>query len=137
MPRQDSHPARAVQNPLPVVFTAHSRHTFFMRQHIIKFVLDRGRVPINPFASFEYFMLDTVPRDAVRQANNTLMQKADELWTFGVIADGVYEEIRLARLIGMPVRHFSLGGDRASIGEIGVADLEYEDGVPVVRDMVI
>ena len=133
MPEQDSHPARALQEPLPVVFTAHSRHTFFMRQHIIKFVLDRGRTPINPFMSFEYFLLDAVPRDLVRRCNNTLLQKADQLWTFGIIADGVYEEVRLARILDMPVRHFSLGNDLESIREIGPAELEYEQGVPPVE----
>ena len=120
-----------------MVFTAHSRHTFFMRQHIVKFVLDRGRAPINPFTAFEYFLLDTAPRDAVRRANNSLLQKADELWTFGIIADGVYEEVRLAKHLGIPVRYFRLGNSLDSIKEIAECDLQYEDGVPRVEAIEI
>jgi hypothetical protein len=129
------HPARLLREALTVVFTAQSAHTAFMRHHICKFVLEKGCVPINPFMSFDYFLLDTVPRDSIRQANNTLLQKADELWTFGAIADGVLEEIRLARKLGMPVKHYSLGKDTASIVRLEPGDLEYEQGVPKLEDM--
>jgi len=44
---------------------------------------------------FDYFMLDMVPRDTVREANNNLLRKADELWVFGQISDGVAAEIAL------------------------------------------
>jgi hypothetical protein len=122
------HPSRGLQERLPVIFTAHSRHTAFMKHHIIVFVLQQKRVPINPFASFEYFLIDAVERDVVRQGNNTLVQAADELWTFGIVADGVAEEIRLARRLGKPVRHFSLGTTIDSIREIAAGELEYEPG---------
>ena len=134
MPTQ-THPARLLHQKLTVVFTAQSAQTAFMRQHICKFVLDRGCAPINPFMSFDYFLLDSVPRDCIRQANNTLLQKADELWTFGVIADGVLEEIRLARKTGMPVKHFSLGKDLESIARLEPGDLEYEPGVAKLEDL--
>jgi hypothetical protein len=104
-----------------------------MKHHIIVFVLRQRRVPINPFASFEYFLIDAVERDVVRRGNNTLVQAADELWTFGVVADGVVEEIRLARKLGRPVRHFSLGTTLDSIREIAAADLQYEDGVAPIE----
>lgn len=129
------HPARLLHEPLTVVFTAQSAYTAFMRHHICKFVLDQGCVPINPFMSFDYFLLDAVPRDSIRQANNTLLQKADELWTFGAIADGVLEEIRLARKIGMPVKHYSLGKDLKSIARLEPRHLEYEPGVTRLEDM--
>lgn len=92
-------------------------------------------MPINPFMSFDYFLLDSVPRDSIRQANNTLLQKADELWTFGVIADGVLEEIRLAWKAGIPVKHFSLGKNMESIARLAPDDLEYEPGVAKVEEL--
>lgn len=134
MPRE-IHPARLLHEPLAVVFTAQSAHTAFMRHHICKFVLEQDCVPINPFMNFDYFLLDSVPRDSIRQANNTLLQKANELWTFGVISDGVLEEIRLAKKIGMPVKHFSLGKDMESIARLEPNDLEYEPGVAKIEDM--
>ncbi len=129
------HPARLLHDPLPVVFTAHSAVTAFMKHHICRFVLEMDRAPVNPFMSFEYFMLDTVPRDTVRRANNSLLRAADELWTFGIIADGVYEEVLLARKLGTPVRHFSLGKDLDSIREIDAGELEYEEGVARIDGM--
>ena len=100
-----------------------------MKHHICLFVLQRQRVPINPFMNFEYFLLDTVPRDVVRRGNNTFLHAADELWTFGVISDGVFEEIRLAKGLGKPVRHFSLGKTLDSIEPIAFDALQYEPGV--------
>lgn len=46
---------------------------------ISKFVLEEGGVPLNPFMVFDYFMLDTVPRDTVREANNNLVKRCDEI----------------------------------------------------------
>jgi hypothetical protein len=106
-----------------------------MRQHVCLFVLREKHVPINPFMSFDYFLLDTIPRDDVRRANNSLVRIADEVWTFGIIADGVLEEIRLAKKLGKKVRHFSLGTTLESIREITPDQLEYEAGVPRVESL--
>ncbi len=120
---------------LPVVFTAHSAHTAFMKQHICKFVLTKNHVPINPFMNFNYFLLDSVPRDIIRQSNNTFVHITDETWTFGIISDGVLEEVRLAKKLGKKVRHFSLLKTLESIKEIKINELEYEDGVTRIEDL--
>jgi hypothetical protein len=67
----------------------------YFDKHIMKFVLENGCVPLNPYA-VGYFLLDTVPRDIIREANNTLVKRADEIWVFGKISDGVLAEIKLA-----------------------------------------
>jgi hypothetical protein len=105
-----------------------------MKHHICQFVLQQDYVPINPFMNFEYFLLDVVPRDVVRRGNNSYVHIADEVWTFGIIADGVLEEVRLARKLGKPVRHFSLGKRLDTIKEIEVSQLEYEKGVRRVEE---
>lgn len=82
---------------MKLIYPAHSKHYFFFRMHISKFVLQKGFIPLNPFMIFDYFMLDTVNRDTIRNANNNLIKKADELWVFGPISDGVVGEIKLAQ----------------------------------------
>ena len=77
---------------------------------------------------FDYFLLDAVERDTVRRANNTLVARADELWVFGSIADGVRAEIIQAQQQNKPVRFFTVKNDR-DIYEVSQSELVYEDGV--------
>ena len=67
---------------LPVVFTAQSKLYFYCRDAICEFVFNQGAVPVNPFRLYEYFLGDRVDRDLIRQANNNLIRKCDELWIF-------------------------------------------------------
>ena len=71
-------------------------------------------------------MLDTVERDVVRDANNSILRKADEVWVFGRISDGVLAEIRIAKKTGKPVRYYSAG---KVIREISKESAEFEDGL--------
>ena len=89
-----------------VVFAAMSRNTFYLREHIIKFILENGCTPTCAFMMFSYFLLDTVSRDALIEANNDLIKRSDELWVFGRISDGVREEIKLAKKHKLPIRFF-------------------------------
>ena len=125
---QQSHRALAIKPADMVVFTAMSKKYFYMRLFVTKFALDQGVAPINPFASFDYFLLDAVERDTVRRANNTLVARADELWVFGDIADGVRAEIVQAWQQQKTVRFFAFRGDK-HIYEVTIDDLVYEDGV--------
>ena len=125
---QQSHRALAIKPADTVVFTAMSKKYFYMRFLVTKFALDQGVVPINPFASFDYFLLDAVERDTVRRANNTLVARADELWVFGDIADGVRAEIMQAWRQHKTVRFFAFRGDK-HVYEVTIDDLVYEDGV--------
>lgn len=125
---QQPHRALTIKPADMVVFTAMSKKYFYMRFLVTKFVLDQGVVPINPFTSFDYFLLDVVERDTVRRANNTLMARADELWVFGDIADGVRAEIVQAWQQHKTVRFFAFRDDK-HIYEVTIDDLSYEDGV--------
>ena len=108
-----------------VVFTAMSKKLFYMRYFVVKYALDNGVVPINPFTSFDYFLLDSVDRDSVRQANNTLIDRSDELWVFGDISDGVEAEITLSQKAGKPIRYFVIENDKDII-EIDKSQARYE-----------
>jgi hypothetical protein len=73
---------------------------------ISKYVLEQGGVPLNPFMTFDYFMLDAVSRDVVREANNNLVRISDELWCFGSASDGVLIEIDSAKSDNKVIRFF-------------------------------
>ena len=125
---QQSHRALAIKPADTVVFTSMSKKYFYMRLFVTKFALEQGAVPISPFASFDYFLLDAVERDTVRRANNTLVARADELWVFGDITDGVRVEIIQAWQQHKTVRFFAFRDDK-HIYEVTIDDLVYEDGV--------
>lgn len=125
---QQPHRALTIKPADMVVFTAMSKKYFYMRFFVTKFMLEQGVVPINPFTSFDYFLLDAVERDTVRHANNTLVARADELWVFGDIADGVRAEVVQAWQQHKTVRFFAFRGDK-HIYEVTIDDLVYEDGV--------
>lgn len=91
-----------------VVFAAMSKENFFLREHIIRFILKKGFTPTCAFMMFSYYLLDTVNRKELISANNDLIRRSDELWVFGNITDGVREEIKLAQKITRPIRHFKI-----------------------------
>ncbi len=118
---------------MKLIYTAISKHYFYFRQHISKFVLEHNCVPLNPFMIFEYFMLDTVDRDLIRNANNNLVKKADELWVFGPVSDGVLAEIRLAKKLSKPIRYFKIIKSE-KIEEISKNAVEFEEDLEKYRN---
>ncbi len=110
------------------VYTAMSKRSFYFKEHISKFVLEQDKVPLNPFMIFSYFLIDTIDRDKVREANNNLVKMADEIWTFGPISDGVLAEILLAKKTNKPVRYFKIEKSKG-IKEISKDELEFEDNL--------
>jgi len=85
-----------------------SKHLFYYRMHISKYVIEQHKVPLNPFMIFEYFMLDSVDRDLVREGNNNLVMRCDELWVFGPISNGVLAEIKIAKEMNKPIKYFKI-----------------------------
>ncbi len=99
-----------------------------MRMLIVAHVLNQGGVPLNPFMSFDYFLADTVDRDLIRNANNNLLDLADELWVFGTISNGVMAEIQQAKTQGKTIRFFSILNDR-EFSEGTKDEVVFEDGM--------
>ena len=110
---------------MKLVYPAHSKHYFYFRQHISKFLLENNCVPLNPFMIFDYFMLDTIDREVIRNANNKIVKKSDEIWVFGPVSDGVLDEIRLAKQEGKPIRYFAIENSR-EIKEISKEEVKFE-----------
>lgn len=111
---------------MKLIYPAFSKHLFYFRMHITKYVLENGGVPLNPFMIHEYFLLDTVDRDLIRASNNTLVERADELWVFGEISNGVEAEIKLAKDTGKNIRYFEVI-DSKDIREISEAEAKLEE----------
>lgn len=91
-----------------LIFSAISKKNFYFKMHITKFILNQGGIPLNPFMLFEYFLVDAVNRDKIINANNYLVKKADELWIFGEISNGVLKEIEIAKEMKKPIKYFKI-----------------------------
>lgn len=115
-------------NEMKLVYPAFSKHNFYFREHISKYILERGFVPLNPFMMFNYFLLDAVDRDLIRNANNNLVKKADAIWVFGQISDGVMDEIRIAKDFGKPREYFDIVSSKR-IAAIKKEDAKFEYGL--------
>lgn len=110
---------------MKVIYPAFSKLLFYFRMHISKFVLEQNCVPLNPFMIHEYFLLDTVERDLIRASNNELVVRADEIWVFGEVSNGVQAEIDLAKTKGKALRYFEVVGSK-EIGEITESEVQIE-----------
>ncbi len=130
-----NHPAFDVQNDKPLVYTAMSKHLFYFRMFVSKFVLENGGVPLNPFMIFDYFLLDAVDRDLVREGNNNLVKRCDEIWVFGAVSNGVLAEIQIANQQGKTVRYFAIEKPH-NIVETGKDSVELEDDIKDLRHLM-
>ena len=84
------------------------QQNFYWRQHITKFVLDEGGVPISPFMLFDYYLLHTVPKETVREAFNNLIVRCDQMWVFGNLSLGVKVQIGIAKRLRKPLRFYDI-----------------------------
>jgi len=115
-----------LKKKLKLVYLAYSKKNFYWRQHLSKITLQMGYVPLNPFMISDYFLLDSVPRDKVRLANNNLIMKADEIWVIGDISDGMAVEIKLAKKLNKKLRYFSTDGLPKRLKEVKKENLKLE-----------
>lgn len=122
------HVALQLENDRKIVFTAMSKHYFYFRMFVCKFVLEQHMVPLNPFMVFDYFLLDTIDRDEVRSGNNTLLKRSDELWVFGDISNGVLAEIKMAKALNLPIKYFTIENSQ-SIVPVDIKSVRFEDEV--------
>lgn len=120
------HPSEKLKKKLKLVYLAYSKKNFYWRQHLSKITLQMGYVPLNPFMISDYFLLDSLPRDKVRLANNNLIMKVDELWVVGDISNGVIAEIKLAEELNKKIRYFSTDGLPKKLREVKKENLKLE-----------
>jgi hypothetical protein len=109
-----------------VVFAAMSKRSFYLREHIVKFILEKGCTPTCAFMMYSYFLLDTVSRKALIEANNDLICRSDELWIFGPISDGVRAEVKLAEKLNQPIKYFKVNNKTCGFSRIESRETEEE-----------
>jgi len=124
-----NHVAMDLQEDKKLIFTAQSCKNFHQRMLISKFVFDNDAVPLNPFNLFGYYLYELVDRNKVRNGNNNIMKRCDELWVFGEIADGVLAEIKMFKTLGKPIRYFDISNIPNEIKEISEEELIFEPNV--------
>jgi len=112
------------------IFTAQSKKFFYCKDAICEYVFNEGFIPINPFQVFGYFLNDRVERSLVRNGNNELISRCDEIWIFGPISDGVLFEIARAYELKIPIKFFTIGALAREILEISdLSQLVFEPEV--------
>src|SRR4029077_21010762 len=95
---------RALRRPKQLIYCALANRNFHWRQHITKFVLDEGHVPVVPFMLFDYYLLHTVPKETMREAMNNLIGRCDQMWVFGNMSRGVKVQMGIAKRLKKPLR---------------------------------
>jgi hypothetical protein len=128
-----SHQALNLQGKKELVYTALSKHYFYFKSHISRYVLEQNKVPLNPFMLFDYFLLDTIDRDLVRDANNALVVRADQLWVFGPVSNGVLAEILLAKKMSKPLFYFKIEKSQVILP---ADEIELEEDVSQFRSLL-
>lgn len=123
------HIKTSANNCRKVVFTAQSKQWFFCRNAVCEYVFKNDCIPVNPFRIFGYFLDDRVDRGLVRNGNNEMIARCDELWVFGPISDGVLFEIFSCIRQGKPVRFFSIATTANEIREIPIDETTFEPEV--------
>jgi len=115
-----------LRHPKRLVYVAMSNRNFYWRNHLQKFVLDSGMVPVSPFMLFDYYLLHTVPKTVVRDAMNNLLARCDEVWVFGRISLGVKVQIGIAKRMSKPLRYFDISELPVAVLPISAETAEEE-----------
>lgn len=120
-----------------IIFVSFSKRNFYLRSTISAFVLNQRCTPVSPFMNFEYNLGGIVNQDLIRVANNTLIQRADEVWVFGEVSDGVLTEIYLAKKFDKKIRFFAANNSWKEFREVGASSVVLEDVSPWMWDYVL
>jgi len=129
------HNALELNGDMKLVYTAMSKHLFYYRMYISQFVIEKGKVPLNPFMIFDYFLLDTVDRDLVRKSNNSLVLRSDEIWVSDAISNGVLSEILIAQKANKCIRYFQIKKPH-NIVPVDIMSIEMEDEVSNCKHLI-
>lgn len=130
------HVAKKLNNDKKVVFTAQSCKNFHQRMLICKYVFENDCVPVNPFNVFGYYLYELVDRDLVRNGNNNLLKRCDELWVFGEISNGVLAEVQMFKELNKPIKYFDISKLPKEIIEISKENALMEDEVKEFRNQL-
>lgn len=130
---QFNHIASSLNEKKKVVFTAQSCKNFHLRMLICKHAFQMWVVPVNPFMVFGYYLYELVERNQVRNGNNNLIQRCDELRVYWDISDWVLAEIIMCKEIWMPIRYFDISWLPSNVVEIEKEQCKFEDWLENIK----
>jgi len=78
-----SHPASSLFDRRPVVFTAHSAESAYLRERICAYVLNEGVIPINPWMVGGYFLYGLVDVEVTWAQQNNIPVRWFDLDHYG------------------------------------------------------
>jgi len=78
--------------------------------------MSRSTDPRNFLTPEETQRLDSTVKEAEKQ-KDYFMRNCDEMWVFGALTNQVYQEIKVAKRLGKPVRYFAIANS-GNISEI-------------------
>lgn len=116
-----------------IVFASMSKASFYWRENIIRFILEAGHTPLCAFMMFSYFLLDTVDRKALIDANNDLVRLSDEIWVFGKVSSGVKEELKIAKKLGIFVKYFMISETKTYLAEGELDITRFADRIQEIK----
>lgn len=121
------HPRLRFYKSYPIVYPAYSKRNFYWQMHISQFCLDNHMIPLNPFMLFRYFWGDSVPREKVYTANNSIVRISGEVWSFGEVSDGVLAEIKIKKDAGDKTRYYKIANTNpVSFRKVSPSGVEFE-----------
>lgn len=82
---------------------------------------------------FDYFLLDSIDRNLVREGNNNIVKRSDEIWVFGPVSNGVLAEILIAKEQWKIIKYFAIEKHH-TIVPITMENVEMEDEVKEFKD---
>lgn len=132
-----SHIADNLNDIKKIVFTAQSAKNFHQRMLICRHAFDEGVIPINPFNTFGYYLYELVDRDTVRNGNNNILARCDELWVYGDVSDGILSEIKSFGKTNRTIRYFDISGLPKEVTEVELKDLPFEPNVERYKEKFI
>lgn len=110
-----------------VIFVSQAALNMCWTRLICKFVLNRGNVPVNYFTAFGHFVYEIADPQTMIDSINALIVRCNELWAFGEITEGMWEEINMCKKLGLKVRYFNIAKLPKKIFEIKESEVIYGD----------
>ena len=91
-----------------LVYVTQSKSWFYAREAVMKFAIDRGVAPINPYMNYGFYLSGAVDRDEITECNHQMVRAASALWVFGPVSEAILTDIVVAVMEGKEIRFFSI-----------------------------
>lgn len=126
-----------------IVYTAIPKYLHFAHDYILRYVISQGNAPVTPYAG-AFWLLDTVDREQIRNANKAYIKIVDEMWVFGIqnnnsfngwkindlhVTDEVIENVKSAKEEGISIRLHAVDTDRQTI--VSLSELDTDNSISV------